>query len=255
MSRRAEELRAALYKYKHLLRGGEIDIEKAVLVEDVEEDLMSEIREDTGTIEILKAEPLDRALSILANRGILERLASRASARLGESIEDIDAAVEAFLTGNVEAPGFRTMFVVIQALARVKAEIVEEKDGIIYHPEPVCPVCGATSRTMVKEDNNTYSMICPFCGYKWIVSREGFLCPFCGNKDKLSLGVFTGKKAKRLGLAWCQACGATWHLVLDKTRRVPRLLLPVIAYGAEIYRPAQEGAAQSAERSSQPRRA
>ena len=252
MGKMADELRTALYRYKHLLRGGEIDVDAAVLVEDVEEELMEEIRGDRVAAEILEAEPLDRALSILASRGVIDRLASKASERLGEEINDIDAAVEAFLTGNVETPGFRTIFIVIQALARVKAEITEEKEGTKYHPEPVCPVCGATSRTMIREDGNTYSMVCAFCGYKWIVSREGFLCPFCGNRDKLSLGVFTGKKTKRLGLAWCQACGATWHLVLDKTIRVPRLLLPVIAHGAEIYRPAQEGAAQSAERSSRP---
>ena len=255
MGRMAEELRAALYRYKHLLRGGEIDIDMAVLVENVEEELMEEIRGDRETVEILETEPLGRALSMLATRGALERLASKASARLGEKVGNIDAAVEAFLTGNIEAPGFRVIFIVIQALARVKAEITEEREGARYHPEPVCPVCGAVSRTMIREDSDTYSMVCPFCGYKWVVSREGFLCPFCGNRDKLSLGVFTDKKTKRLGLAWCQACGATWHLVLDKTIRVPRLLLPVIAHGAEIYRPAQEGAAQSAERSSRPDRA
>jgi len=239
-----KELRQAIHRYKHLLKGGEIDYDWTLKVEEAEARLMEEIRGDNNIIEALRSEPLDRALSRIAGR--LEGLIEKAAEMLGESVPDPGAALEAFLVGDTHRPGFRSAFVAVQALARVKAELYEDENGNVESRGPVCPVCGAVSRTMLRDDRGDYYMVCPFCGYKWLVSRKRLVCPYCGNSDALSLGVFTGKRSKRLGLAWCQECGATRRVVLDTTIRVPRLLLPVIAHGAEIYRsllPAMGGAA------------
>ena len=245
------ELESALLRYIHLLKGGKVDVKRTLEVERIEQDIITELLGDEDTRRLLKENDLQQALSKLRASGLLDQLVERVSQAIGEEVHDLDNSLEAFYTGKEDEPGFKSVFITIQAVARAKATLYEEANGKIENPEPVCPVCGAVSKTMVKLGPEEYGMVCPFCGYIWIVSRTGFVCPFCGNRDKLSLGVFTGKKAKRLGLAWCQACGATWYVVLDRSIQVPRLLLPVLARGAEIYRGALEGAAQSAERSSQ----
>ncbi len=231
---RVSELRSGLHRYRHLLKGGEVDYDIALKVEEIESKIIDEIINNKKIIEILENNDLQVALSRL--RDFIAEKARIAAEELGDNIEDVDEALEAFYVGDQEKPGFRSVFIVIQAIARVKSEIFEEKNGQVVNPSPVCPVCGAISRTMVKEEDGRFTMVCPFCGYKWTVSRRKLICPYCGNSDPLSLGIFTGRKSKRLGLAWCQACGMTWRVVLDYTIRVPRLLLPVIAHGAEIYR-------------------
>lgn len=245
------ELESALLRYIHLLKGGRVDVKKTLEVERLEQEIISEILGNEETRRLLEENELPQALSKMRDAGLLGRLVERVARAIGEEIRSLDSALEAFYTGRDDEPGFRSVFIAIQAVARAKALLYEGAHGKVESPEPVCPVCGAVSKTMVKLGPEEYGMVCPFCGYIWTVSRTGFVCPFCGNRDKLSLGVFTGKKAKRLGLAWCQACGATWYVILDRSIKVPRLLLPVLARGAEIYRGALEGAAQSAESSSQ----
>jgi len=240
---RVSELRSGLHRYRHLLRGGEVDYDTSLRVEEVESRIINRLLHNNDYINIIKYNDLSNILYKLKN--LIFEEAKKIARDLDDKIEDPEKALEAFYAGNQDTPGFRTMFIVIQAIARVKAELYEEENGQIENPSPVCPVCGAVSRTMIKEEDSRYTMVCPFCGYKWTVSRGSLVCPYCGNSDPLSLGIFTGKKSKRLGLAWCQACGATWRVVLDSSIRVPRLLLPVIAHGAEIYRsliPAASGA-------------
>ncbi len=234
MGRYVDELRRAIERYKHLLKGGEIDYNAALMVEEVEETLINNIKSRNEILEIIRRNDLRNAISILHERGILSELFEMTRKMTGES-GDVDKALSAFLTGDIDVEGFKSMFLLIQSIARVKAEIVEEEVGIVESRTAVCPVCGAVSKTMTKE-GQSYFMVCPFCGYKWLVSRGKLICPYCGNEDPLSLGIFTGKKAKRLGLVWCQNCDTTWHIVLDTSIRVPRLFLTIIAYGGEVYK-------------------
>ncbi|MCE4624487.1 MAG: formate dehydrogenase accessory protein FdhE [Desulfurococcales archaeon] len=229
-----EELRNAINRYKHLLKGGEIDYDKTLLVEEIEEELIENAKRNDEIIKILDNNELTTALAKLTEK--LREDYVRVSEKLGHRLTNFDEALEAFLTGKKDVPGFNIIFIIIQAYARLKAQLYEEEKGNINNSTAECPVCGAISRTMLKEDERTYSMICPFCGYKWIVSTNGLRCPYCGNTDKLAIGVFTGKKLKRLGLAWCQSCGETWRVVLDKGIKVPRLFLTALSFGAEIYR-------------------
>ncbi len=230
-----EEFKAAIHRYKHLLRGGEIDYDAAVRVESIELEIIERLRSEESIVRVLEAEPLERALARLRDR--VERLILEVAERMGEESVEPARALEAFYTGDTSVPGFSSALVVVQAFARLKAKLYEDSNGIIKHVSPVCPVCGALSKTMQVGGDEKYYMICPFCGYKWLVSEGRLVCPYCGNSDALSVGIFSGKKTKRLGLAWCQKCGSTWRVVLDTSIRVPRLLLPLIAHGAEIYRP------------------
>lgn len=230
-----EDFKAAIHRYKHLLRGGEIDYDAAIRVESIELEIIRSLESDENILRILAAEPLERALARLRDR--VEALILEVAARMGEEGVDPARALEAFYTGDTSVPGFSSALVVVQAFARLKARLYEDSKGIIRNTSPVCPVCGALSKTMQVGEGEEYYMICPFCGYKWLVSKGRLVCPYCGNSDALSVGIFSGKKTKRLGLAWCQKCGSTWRVILDTSIRVPRLLLPLIAHGAEIYRP------------------
>ncbi len=236
MDSEIEKLKSAIYRYKHLLKGGTIDLEKSLLVEEIEQELMKIARERFASDEILDKDLLVIIDTIFSD-GFLAELVSIASKKLEIPVDDIEQALKDFLTGNIENNEAKLLFIVIQAIARLKAEHEEIQHGIINLVTDRCQVCGATTRTMTQESTGYY-MICPFCGYKWRVSKGVLTCPFCGNKDPLSLGVFTGKKDRRLGLAWCQSCDNTWRIILDEriVKTVPRLFLPVISFGAEIYR-------------------
>jgi len=223
---RLQDFRIALDKYLHLLRGGTVDKEKALLVERIQLELMAEAES------LLEGEipgEAQAALDKLERMGWLDQAIRRVGSRINDEPGDPKKALEAFLRGDLDEPGARAALIVVQAVARLVAE----------HREPVnllsamCPVCGAESRTMVSRD--ALYMVCHFCGYQWIVSRGEVVCPYCGSNDPISIGVFTDKR-RRIGLFTCQECGSTWRGILDRSIRAPPILLPLIAYGAEIFR-------------------
>jgi FdhE protein len=229
-----EELKSAIVKYKHLLKGGEIDFDTTIKIEKTELEIINKLSGNKETIITLEKNDLEIAISKM--KKIIHDIIRETARKLGEENVDPVLALEAFYIGDTSVPGFKAAFITVQAIARLKAKLFEKEYGNIENATPYCPVCGARSRTMVKDEQG-YSMICPFCGYKWRVSKDKLVCPYCGNSDPMTIGVFTGKKSKRLGLAWCQRCGASWHVILDRKIRAPRLLLPLIGYGAEYYRP------------------
>ncbi len=232
VDRSLEDFSRALDRYLHLLRGGKIDRRAAMLVERLELELMSELdsldwRRVPGTAR--------EALDELARIGWLYEAVERIARAIGDEAADPASAVAAFLRGDMEKPGSRAALIVVQAVSRFVAEKRLSAEGPVEAVTPRCPVCGAESRTMVVERDGYY-MICPFCTYKWRVSRTGrMVCPFCGSADPIAIGVFTDRK-RRLGLFVCQECGATWRGILDRSIRAPRILLPVISLGAEAFR-------------------
>ena len=227
-------LRDSYERYKHLLHGGSIDVDLAEKIEDIEKNIINNIK---NIIDLDK--DLEEIIRELTENGVLDELIRDVGRELKVNVKDARKAVNTFLDGNLQDEQARIAFIVIQAVARLKAMHSEQK-GLSEKARitPYCPVCGAESGTMVRYKGAFY-MVCPFCGFMWRVS-DTFICPYCGNTDKLRLGVMTGKRSKRLGIAWCQECGRTWRVILDErvVLSVPRLLLPVIAYGAEIYREA-----------------
>ncbi len=234
METELEKFRMAIYRYKHLMKGGTIDLEQTLKIEEIQQEIMAKLeRYYTSYFN----QDLEHVLNRFYEEGILEELIKEAAAKLGEDIIDAKTAYTAFLTGDMEITGAKSAFVVVQAIARVKAKLFEKTRGNIESTSGRCPLCGAESSTMLQESSGYY-MLCPFCGYKWKISATKLTCPYCGNSDPLSIGLFTGKKERRLGLVWCQKCGKTWRIILDEKiiNNVPRILLPVISFGAEIYR-------------------
>ncbi len=231
---RMEEFKDALRKYTHLLKGGKIDLEKTIKIEELELKLIDDLISNKSVICESKRD-LQSLIEALLDSGWIEEAMRRASHELNVEIDSSPReALEAFLTGNVEKPAGKVALLVVQSIARCLAESKLESGEIVEEVTPLCPVCGAESRTMVLEREGYY-MVCPFCSYKWLVSRDKIRCPYCGNDNPISLGVFSDR-ARRLGLVVCQECGATWRLVIDKSIKAPRILLPVISLGAEAYR-------------------
>jgi len=231
---RMREFKDALRKYMHLLKGGKIDLEKTIKIEELELKLMNDLVSKQSEL-CERKKNLQGLIEALLDTGWMEEALKETSHKLNVEINsDPREALEAFLTGNVERPEGKVALLVVQAIARCLAESKLENDEIVEKVTPICPVCGAESKTMVLERDGYY-MVCPFCSYKWLVSRETIRCPYCGNDNPISLGVFSDR-ARRLGLAVCQECGATWRLVIDKSIKAPRILLPVISLGAEAYR-------------------
>ncbi len=228
-----EELRRAFEKYIHLLKGGRVDIRKSLEIESMEEKIIKDIF--SNKIDINLNKDLNNILDELFNNGALLDLIKQVGEEMNAHVSSPRKAYENFLVGNLDDAGARVAFIVVQAIARAKA-IVEESKGVVEEITPFCPLCGAESRTMVKREDG-YFMVCSFCGYTWRISRV-FTCPYCGNRDKMSLGVFTDKRTRRIGLAWCQECGSSWRIILDEklSRSLPRLFIPVIAHAAEVYR-------------------
>ena len=221
-----QEFRTALDKYMHLLRGGRVDKEKAVLVEKIQLELMREASEelgDAGDIDV------NQALIVLSRKGWLGKAIQKVSREIGETVEDVERAVEAFLRGDIEYPGAMSALIVVQAVAR----LIASRKPVVRLVSARCPVCGAESKTMIVKDG--IYMVCHFCGYQWLVSTQGMVCPYCGTTDPISIGVFTDKK-RRIGLFTCQECGSTWRAILDRNITAPSILYPLIAMGAEAFR-------------------
>ncbi len=225
---RLREFEKALDKYLHLLRGGRIDREKTMLVERIELEIIQELEEELspdGT-----PQPLDRLLDRLEECGWLHAKILEVAERIGEDQVNPTKALESFLVGDVEAPGAKAAFIVVQAVARYLASKTPARDMVSSR----CPVCGAESKTMTVEGDGYY-MVCPFCGYAWRVSKDRVVCPFCGSDNPVSIGVYMDRK-RRIGLFVCQECGSTWRGILDRSIRAPRILLPLISLGAEAFR-------------------
>ncbi|MCE4613335.1 MAG: formate dehydrogenase accessory protein FdhE [Desulfurococcales archaeon] len=229
-SGRLEEFREALRKYGHLIKVREFDPE---LASGIEEKQLQIIEDASRIIEEKKPRTLEELLDALLESGSMQEYVVLISRVLGEKVSDPEEAVKAVIEGNEALPGFRSGFLALQAVARAYAEAVL-KEGIAEEPSAKCPLCGVKSETMARKGSD-YVMVCHFCYYEWIVSRDSMMCPYCGAMDPIAIGIYTDKK-RRLGLAHCQNCGSTWRCILDEGIRAPRQLLPLIAFGAEIYR-------------------
>ncbi|MEB3859658.1 MAG: formate dehydrogenase accessory protein FdhE [Desulfurococcales archaeon] len=225
-----EEFRRALDKYGHLVRIREFDPETALVIEEAQLRIIEDIGrglEDKGT------GSLEELLDSLVESGTLYRYVDMIADAIGEKVEDPEGALRAVIRGEEGVPGFRSVFLALQAVARAYALLLL-KEGPVEEPSSKCPACGIRSETMVKRGDD-YHMVCHFCSYEWVASRGRMMCPYCGTTDPIAIGLYSDKK-RRLGLAHCQECGSTWRCVLDETIKAPRQLLPLIALGAEVYR-------------------
>ncbi len=153
------------------------------------------------------------------------------------NLEEPDEALNNLLSGRVDTNGSKIMILLIQGLARAYAKAYEDIKGVVKRIDFRCPICGNESDVIVKWTDGSYRMICPFCGYTWIISTGELVCPKCGNKDPFSLGIFADRD-RRIGLFICQECKFTAKIILDPRliSRYPRILLPLIALNGEKYR-------------------
>ncbi len=239
--RRVNELVTAITRYRQL-HGLNVDLRVARGVEDFQARVILELKErelleGVSTASEALARLLDR------ERGLLEEF-YRGAAELTGDPEDpggLEEIIEAALRGYVEKPGARAVLLVLQAVARAVAESVLEREGPGSELSIYCPVCGAASETMYKR-KGAYYMVCHFCGYTWQVTGGDLLvCPSCGATAPIDVGVVADKH-KRLGMAACQRCGFRWRVIMDEHLRAPLIVLPLIAMGAERYRPALDEA-------------
>ena len=239
--RRVNELVTAITRYRQL-HGLNVDLRVARSVEDLQARIILELKERGVVKELSSAsEALRRLLE--RERSLLLEFYRAASELTGdpEVPGDFDDVLASALSGDVEKPGARAILLVVQAVARAVAEErlnsgEPESDLSVY-----CPVCGAASETMYKRKGVFY-MVCHFCGYTWRITGSDLLvCPACGATAPIDVGVVADKH-KRLGMAACQRCGFRWRVILDEHLRAPLIVLPLIAMGAERYRPALEEA-------------
>lgn len=229
-SKKLEEFREALRKYGHLVRVREFDPE---LASSIEERQLQIIEDALRVIRERKPSSLEELLNALLADGRLQRYVTIMAEALGETISDPEDTIRAVIEGEEAASGFRSGFLALQAVARAYADAALG-EGLAEEPSSRCQLCGAKSETMVKRGED-YVMICHFCYYEWVVSRGRMMCPYCGTADPIAIGIYTDKR-RRLGLAHCQNCGSTWRYVMDEGIKAPRQLLPLIAFGAEVYR-------------------
>jgi len=157
---------------------------------------------------------------------------------LRNNVEDLGEAILNLEAGRIDTNGSRVVFLIVQAVARAYAEAFERVKGVIERRSTRCPLCNVESDIIVRWPDGTYRMLCPFCGYTWIVSRGSLVCPRCGSKNPVALGVFSDRE-RRVGLFVCQDCGYKAKIILDVNivKRFPRSVLPLIALNGERYRP------------------
>ena len=153
------------------------------------------------------------------------------------NVEEPKEALNNLIAGRTDTNGTKIVVLITQAIARSYATAYEEIYGIKEVRDHRCPLCGSESDIIVKWSDGSYRMICPFCGYMWIISRNKLVCPKCGSTSPVSLGVFTNKEMK-VGLFVCQDCGFKAKIILDPdlASRIPRILLPLLASAGDRFR-------------------
>ncbi len=229
------EFRRALLRYRGLV-GVAVDLETSLVVEEAEVDVMAEIAGEAERA-VRSGESLEELATRLLDSGVLDRLVSRVASKLGiEEPESAAEALERLSSGDLESPHARAAFIAMQALARAYADKLLEVEGPREMLGTKCPVCGVESDIIRAEADGGYSMVCPFCFYTWRIPGRGLRCPRCGSSDPFALGVYTGRADKRVALLYCQDCGFTGRLILDRSIRAPRSVHPLIAMGADRFR-------------------
>jgi len=213
----ADSFEAALRTYGSLMLE-EPDVEGARRVEEVQLGIM---REASGRID--PSMELGDVLGEMEDDGFLGRAIGEVARELGGTApaDPLDAYRRA-MGGDLDDADARSALIAVQAVARAYAEKYESINGAVEGGD-ACPLCGTESVTMVREGRG-YFMVCPLCGYRWIVSEGSPACPRCGEEEKL--GVFADRGGT-LGLAACQSCGFTWHMILGDVD-APRIVLPLI---------------------------
>ena len=206
----------ALKKYGFLMLD-EPDLEEAKKVEEAQLLILRRVR---GAIDLSKG--LEEVIDSMEADGSLSEAAEEIADALGW---------QAPAGGDSRDREVVPVVLAIQAVARAYAEEYERKNGVVEWEGDRCPLCGTESDAMVVEGDRYY-MICPLCGYKWLQSEGSLRCPRCG--EEVKLGVYSDKSGL-LGLAKCQGCGHTWHIVLGDID-APRIVIPLIAMGAERFR-------------------
>jgi Zn ribbon nucleic-acid-binding protein len=229
------ELRRAILRYKTLI-GGSVDLETTLKVEEAERLVAARVRRAVEEA-VIRGQNLEDVASSLLESGVLDELAKEVGGLLGlQPPRSVEEALEHMASGDLSSDESRVAFVVMQGVARTYADLLLEREGVPERLGTRCPVCGAESDILVAEPGGGYSMLCPFCFYKWRLPGGGLRCPRCGSADKFSLGIYTDRNDKRVALLHCQECGFTGRLILDRTIRAPRSVLPLIALGADRFR-------------------
>lgn len=239
--RRVNELVTAITRYRQL-HGLNVDLRVARSVEDLQARIIVELKERGVAGGVEKAsEALARLLD--REKGLLEEFYRAAAELTGDPADpgDLESVIAAALRGDVERPGAKAALLVVQAVARAVAESLLERVGPGSELSIYCPVCGAASETMYKK-RGSYYMVCHFCSYTWrVTGGELLVCPSCGATAPIDVGVVADKH-KRVGMAACQRCQFRWRVIMDEHLRAPLIVLPLIAMGAERYRPALDEA-------------
>ena len=221
-----EEFVSALTRYRSLMLD-EPDLERASSIEAEQLRVMEEVRDRVDD-----SAPLDEVLERLRAEGAMGKIVEEVAEGLGVRMEvSGDEAYRSVEEDGLEGAGAMPVLVALQAVARAYAERYQARKGRLRREGATCPLCGTESGTMVKEGDRYY-MVCPLCGYEWLVSEGAPACPRCGERERL--GVYTDRVGI-LGLGACQGCGNVWHLILGEVD-APQILLPLIAMGAERFR-------------------
>ncbi len=215
----------------------DIPFEKAVTIEKNQLKIIRELfpKAKEAVRKDLKPEDLASEVSEKVVKEFYYKFADELKIR--NNVEKPEEAFNNLLAGRSDTNGTRIIILIIQAIARTYARAHEEIHGVREIRDYKCPICGNESDIIVKWPDGSYRMICPFCGYTWIISRNKLVCPKCGSENPVSLGVFTDKEMK-VGLFVCQDCGFKAKIILDPDLviRIPRILLPLLASAGDKFR-------------------
>jgi transposase-like protein len=231
-----EDFREGLERAKRILKL-DIPIETAMIIEKNQIDIINYLLPKAK--EYVKG---DRDLKDLVSEALDDIIKKfyyvfAKDLEVKDDVESPEEALNNLLSGRTDLNGSKILILIIQAIARAYATAYEELKGTIERRSTVCPICGMNSDVIIKWPDGSYRMICPFCGYTWIISKETLLCPRCGSRDPVGIGVFSDREGK-IGLFVCQDCKFTAKIILDSSlvRKVPRMLLPLIALYGERFR-------------------
>ncbi len=184
---------------------------------------------------------LSDLLAELSRRGLLAKYIVAVANEMGEKVSESSAeqTLASALGGDMNRPGSRSALLAFQALARSYAEKYEEVNGFASSEGPYCPLCGSESNVMV-QIGDEFRMVCSLCGYEWVISRSTIRCPYCGNSNALKIGLLMDRE-RRYGLAFCQECGSSWKIIVDKALASgPSSLIPLAAMAADKLRDAAD---------------